>query len=65
MAVFILTPPFNLMSNDIGQKMATAYSERKDVTYRFTVLDSPIVNAFALPGGYMSISRAVFWLDCQ
>jgi len=42
--------------NDIGQKMA-AVSDRQDVTYHFTVLDSPIVNAFALPGGYVYITR--------
>lgn len=42
--------------NDIGQKMAK-YSERQDVQYRFTVLDSPIVNAFALPGGYVYVTR--------
>ncbi len=44
--------------NEIGQKMARQ-SERKDVTYRFTVLDSPIVNAFALPGGYVYITRGI------
>lgn len=41
---------------EVGQKMAQ-YSERQDVQYRFTVLDSPIVNAFALPGGYVYVTR--------
>lgn len=41
---------------EIGQRMAK-YSERQDVQYRFTVLDSPIVNAFALPGGYVYVTR--------
>lgn len=42
--------------SEIGRKMAT-YSERQDVQYRFTVLDSPVVNAFALPGGYIYVTR--------
>jgi predicted Zn-dependent protease len=42
--------------NEVGQKMAQ-FSERQDVQYRFTVLDSPIVNAFALPGGYVYVTR--------
>lgn len=42
--------------NEVGQKMAQ-YSERQDVQYRFTVLDSPVVNAFALPGGYVYVTR--------
>ena len=33
--------------------------ERKDITYTFTVLNSPIVNAFALPGGYIYITRGL------
>jgi predicted Zn-dependent protease len=33
--------------------------ERQDVTYRCTVLDSPVVNAFALPGGYVNINRGI------
>ncbi len=42
--------------NEIGQKLA-AQSDRKDVQYHFTVLDSPVVNAFALPGGYVYVTR--------
>jgi predicted Zn-dependent protease len=54
-------PSIQAYVNEIGQKMAM-YSERKDVTYRFTVLDSPIVNAFALPGGYVYITRGILSL---
>jgi predicted Zn-dependent protease len=49
-------PTIQTYVETIGQKMA-AVSERRDVTYRFTVLDSPIINAFALPGGYIYITR--------
>ncbi|MDX1573739.1 MAG: M48 family metalloprotease [Methylophaga sp.] len=42
----------------IGERVA-AVSHRKDLVYRFTVLDSPVVNAFALPGGYLYITRGL------
>ena len=35
------------------------HCERRDITYHFTVIDSPIVNAFALPGGYVYVSRGL------
>jgi predicted Zn-dependent protease len=44
--------------NEIGQKLA-AVSRRRDVTYHFTVLDTPIENAFAVPGGYIYITRGL------
>lgn len=37
----------------------TQNTERPDVQYKFYVIDSPIVNAFALPGGYIYISRGL------
>lgn len=45
----------------IGRKV-TADTERPDVQYKFYVIDSPIVNAFALPGGYIYISRGLLAL---
>lgn len=42
----------------LGEKLA-AVSEIPDLKFTFTVLDSPIVNAFALPGGYVYISRGL------
>lgn len=43
---------------NVGERVA-AVSHRKDLVYRFTVLDSPVVNAFALPGGYLYITRGL------
>ncbi|HET8808408.1 MAG TPA: M48 family metalloprotease [Methylophaga sp.] len=43
---------------NVGERVA-AVSHRKDLVYRFTVLDSPVVNAFALPGGYIYITRGL------
>ena len=37
-------------------------SERPDLTFTFTILDTPIVNAFALPGGYVYITRGLLAL---
>lgn len=45
----------------VGAKIA-ANTERKDVQYKFHVIDSPIVNAFAVPGGYVYVSRGLLAL---
>lgn len=42
--------------NEIGQKLS-ADVERQGLQYRFTVLNSDIVNAFSTPGGYVYITR--------
>jgi len=42
----------------IGQSLA-AKSQRADLAYTFRVLDSPVVNAFALPGGYVYVTRGI------
>lgn len=47
--------------NRIGQKVARG-TERPDVQYKFHVIDSPIVNAFAIPGGYIYVSRGLLAL---
>ncbi|WP_435628201.1 M48 family metalloprotease [Candidatus Ferrigenium straubiae] len=44
--------------NRIGQKLAKN-SHRPNLGYHFTVLDTPEVNAFALPGGYVYITRGI------
>jgi predicted Zn-dependent protease len=44
--------------NDVGQRIA-AKSHRPDLQYTFTVLDGEEVNAFALPGGYVYITRGI------
>ena len=42
----------------VGDKLA-AVSHRPNLVYRFTVVDSTEVNAFALPGGYIYITRGL------
>ena len=41
-----------------GRKLA-AHAEYPADRFRFTVLDTPIVNAFALPGGYIYVTRGL------
>ena len=44
--------------DNIGQELAKR-SHRPNIKYTFTVLDSPEINAFALPGGYIYITRGI------
>ncbi|HEU5294254.1 MAG TPA: M48 family metalloprotease [Burkholderiaceae bacterium] len=44
--------------NDLGQKLA-AQSHRANLKWTFTVLDSKEINAFALPGGYVYVTRGI------
>jgi predicted Zn-dependent protease len=49
--------------NAVGQELA-ARSHRAYLQFTFTVLDSPQINAFALPGGYVYITRGIMaYLD--
>ncbi len=41
-----------------GQAMAKV-THRANLSYTFTVLDSPVVNAFAVPGGYVYVTRGI------
>jgi predicted Zn-dependent protease len=44
--------------SEVGQRIA-AQSHRPNLQYTFTVLDGDDVNAFALPGGYVYITRGI------
>lgn len=44
--------------NSVGQR-AAAVSHRGGITYHFAVVDNSIANAFALPGGYIYITRGL------
>ncbi|WP_342620615.1 M48 family metalloprotease [Rhodoferax sp. GW822-FHT02A01] len=44
--------------NALGQRLA-AHSHRANLQWHFTVLDSPEINAFALPGGYVYVTRGI------
>jgi predicted Zn-dependent protease len=48
----------NAYVNKIGQELVP-YTHRSHLTYYFAVLDSPVVNAFAVPGGYVYVTRGI------
>lgn len=54
----IPSEPIRKYVNDLGHRLA-AVSERPSLPWTFTVLDSSVINAFALPGGKVFISRAL------
>ncbi len=51
-------PKLQAYVEEIGKRMA-ARSERPDLPWSFTVLDDPSVNAFALPGGPVFVTRGL------
>ena len=51
-------PALQAYVNEVGQRLAKQ-SHRPNLPWHFTVVDSPDVNAFALPGGYVYITRGI------
>ena len=47
--------------SSVGQLLART-AERRDLDYTFTVIDTDMVNAFAVPGGYIYITRGLLAL---
>ena len=54
----IKNPAVQNFVNDVGQRLAKQ-SQRANLQWTFTALDSPEINAFALPGGYVYITRGL------
>ncbi len=54
-------PELSAYISSLGGFLAKT-SEMPDLAFTFTVLDSPVVNAFALPGGYVYITRGLLAL---
>lgn len=44
--------------NSVGQRLAAA-SHRSNIPYHFAIVNSSVLNAFALPGGYIYITRGL------
>jgi predicted Zn-dependent protease len=51
-------PKMQKFIDEKGQKMA-AVSHRSNLKYQFKVVDSPVINAFAVPGGYVYFTRGI------
>ncbi|MDA1309955.1 MAG: M48 family metalloprotease [Proteobacteria bacterium] len=53
--------PLQAYVNRLGQALA-AKTETPDLAFTFTVLNAPDINAFALPGGYVYVTRGLLGL---
>lgn len=51
--------PLQLYVNRIGQKLIFELSDRVFSKFFFKVVDSSVINAFALPGGYIYVTRGL------
>jgi len=51
-------PALQAYVDSIGQALARN-SHQPNLEWHFTVLDDPVVNAFAIPGGYIYITRGI------
>ena len=51
-------PELQAYVEELGQELA-AESERPNLPWSFKVLDDPAINAFALPGGYVYVTRGI------
>ena len=58
-------PRVQALVAELGQRLARQ-SHRANLPWTFTVLDSPEINAFALPGGYVYVTRGIMaYLDSE
>jgi predicted Zn-dependent protease len=51
-------PPLLALIEEKGREMAEI-SHRPELEYHFRILDSPVINAFAVPGGYIYFTRGI------
>lgn len=54
---YLKNPEINNYVSKIGQKIVKEVSQRPDISYRFIVLDTDEINAFAAPGGFIFITK--------
>lgn len=52
------SPALQAYIEDLGHRLA-ALSHRPNLPWHFAIVDSPAVNAFALPGGYIYLTRGI------
>ena len=51
-------PEVNAYVQTVGQSLVP-HTHRPKLAYQFAVLDTPVVNAFAVPGGYIYVTRGI------
>ena len=52
------SPGLKSFTDSIGQAVARV-SHQPNLEWHFTLLDDPVVNAFAMPGGYIYVTRGI------
>lgn len=58
-------PELQAYVNGVGQRLVQ-HSDWPDETFTFTIIDSPDINAFAMPGGFIYINRGLLaYLDSE
>ena len=58
-APLVADPELQAYVNRVGRWVA-AQTERPDLPWHFGVIDSPAINAFAAPGGYVLVTRGLY-----
>lgn len=58
-APLVNDPALQTYVNRVGRWVAVQ-SERPDLPWRFAVIDTPSINAFAAPGGYVMLTRGLY-----
>ena len=58
-APLVADPELQAYVNSVGRWVASQ-TERADLPWHFGVIDSPSINAFAAPGGYVLITRGLY-----
>jgi len=58
-APLVADPALQSYVNSVGRWVASQ-TERPDLPWHFGVLDSPAINAFAAPGGYVLLTRGLY-----
>lgn len=51
-------PALQRYVDEVGRRLV-AVSHRPNMTFTFRILDDPVVNAFALPGGFVYLTRGI------
>jgi len=54
-------PKLTAYVNGVGMKLAPL-THRPHLPYSFQILDTPVINAFAVPGGYIYVTRGILAL---
>ncbi|HZI95316.1 MAG TPA: M48 family metallopeptidase, partial [Patescibacteria group bacterium] len=55
---YLDSPALRAYVDDLGNRLAR-HGERPGLVFHFEVLNSPIINAFALPGGFVYVTRGM------